>query len=562
MATLAETLRAHHQEILDRWTHEARRVAAARGLSSPEIHNVIPKYLDALADAGEELGRFTGTRRKHVERHLASRLKHGFPLAEIVEEFALLGRCIAATWKTDGPDGAPDHTTIANLFQELHLASVAVTDMFTHHMLEDEQTDKQYRRLIQSVAQEALHADGATLKSRLKEVLALVMEAMGAKSAALLFFNPQSQRLDMAASVGAADEELERYVSSLELSSFAGKVAASEETTSEWDAATTALTVSDTLRKSGIHSLLGVRLPPHHALLGVMYVGLGETREFTARESRRLESLGMQLAVHLANAKLYAELREHIELLRAERELREQFVAVLAHDLRGPLSAAKMGSQLLVRHPEKLDERRDLAARIDRNLELTDRMIRDLLDANRIRAGERLPLRIDRCDLGVVAREVYEEMVANFGERFVLDVAGRVLGFWSADELRRALWNLAMNAIKYGATDRPITLRVVTTADGAAASVHNWGAPIEPDDLQELFRPFSRTRAAQSGAQRGWGLGLTLVQGCALAHGGSVRVESSREAGTTFTIELPPDARPFQAAPSEPRVEDAAPTLH
>ncbi len=234
-------------------------------------------------------------------------------------------------------------------------------------------------------------------------------------------------------------------------------------------------------------------------------------------------------------------------------------MSVLAHDLRGPLSAAKMSSQILMQHPERLDERRDLAMKIARNIDRTDRMIRDLLDANRIRAGQRLPLRIDECDLGAVAREVFEELLATYGERFVLEAEDHVLGFWSADEIRRALWNLATNAVKYGAEDKPITLTVKRTAQGAQASLHNWGTPISPEDQKLLFRPFSRTQAAQAGAQRGWGLGLTLVHGCSVAHGGRVYVESSRASGTTFTLELPRDARPFQPRPHEPPLETNVP---
>jgi signal transduction histidine kinase len=105
-----------------------------------------------------------------------------------------------------------------------------------------------------------------------------------------------------------------------------------------------------------------------------------------------------------------------------------------------------MGAQVLMQSPERLDERRELAISIDRNIERIDRMIRDLLDANRIRVGQRVTLRIEACDMGSIARAVSEELIAANGERFVLTSDDGVRGFWSADEIRRALWNLASNA--------------------------------------------------------------------------------------------------------------------
>jgi signal transduction histidine kinase len=552
MASLGEIIRVHHAQILRLWTDEANRTAAARGLERPAFQNLMPTFLASLAQAGPDLGRLASQRRQQVEGHLSSRLRQGFQLAEIVEEFALLGRCIAAMWSPGRGVEPPERQETESLFEELHLASVAVAEFFTRQMMDDEQTEKQVLRLIQDVARGALEKDAPALQDRLKDVLRLVMEGMGAQSAALVLCHPVTEEVEVTVSVGAAEEDLERHLSTLDAASFAGRIATSEETTSLWDAEVTELSVSDSLRRSGIHSLLGVRLPPRHRLRGVMYVGVTEKRTFAAREIHRLQSLGEHLTVHLDNARLYGDLRATIDQLNSERDLRETFVSVLAHDLRGPLAAAKMSSHILMRHPERLEERRDLAVRIDRNIDRTDRMIRDLLDANRIRAGQPLPLRLDECDLGAVAGEVYEELVATYGERFVLKAADHVLGFWSGEELKRALWNLATNAVKYGASDLPITITVERTPDGARLSVHNRGAVIPANDQAHLFRPYARTHSAQVGGQRGWGLGLTLVQGCAQAHGGRVRVDSTEQAGTTFTVELPPDARPFQPRPATP----------
>jgi signal transduction histidine kinase len=239
------------------------------------------------------------------------------------------------------------------------------------------------------------------------------------------------------------------------------------------------------------------------------------------------------------------KLREQVEELGIERDLRERFVSILAHDLRGPLSAAKMSAELMIRRTEQSDGRRDLAVRIERNLDRMDRMIRDLLDVSRVRGGQRLPLRLENCDLGAVAREVIEELSATHGNRFELAPGdGVVRGIWSHEDLHRALWNLGTNAVKYGESERPITTRVERTPGGGRASVHNFGNPIPPDKRARLFDLYSRLR---EGSGTGWGLGLALVRACAEAHGGEAAIgESSEEGGTTFTIDLPSDSRPFQ----------------
>ena len=237
-----------------------------------------------------------------------------------------------------------------------------------------------------------------------------------------------------------------------------------------------------------------------------------------------------------------------ITRLRELEATREEFVALVSHDLRGPLSSARIAAEILHRHPEMLAERPDIAAKILTNLDRTDRMVRNLLDAHRIRAGQRLPLDLERCDLAAIARDVAEELTAIHGDRFQLRLENEVMGFFSPGELRRALWNLASNAVKYGARETPIVIAVERMPEGARVLVRNQGPPIPPEQQPLLFRPFSQARAEGNATARGWGLGLTLVLGCAQAHGGRVTVESTAESGTTFALELPLDARPYQTS--------------
>lgn len=244
---------------------------------------------------------------------------------------------------------------------------------------------------------------------------------------------------------------------------------------------------------------------------------------------------------------LLQQLRLHVSELDSERQLRERFVSLLAHDLRGPLSTATIAARLLLARPEQLDTRRDLAARIERNMLRIDRMVQDLLDANRLRAGHRLALDLQPCDLAEIAADVLAELPDGQRERVRRAAPDHLEGVWAPDQLRRALWNLVSNAFKYGAADGPVDVHLRQAAGEVIFSVHNEGPPIPRDEQVTLFEPFARAESSRSRV-RGWGLGLTLVRGCAEAHGGRLELASTPEAGTTFTLRLPLDARPFQPA--------------
>lgn len=562
MASVEHFITQYTSDIIQAWAEQAGKAASARGLEAPAFVNVMPLYLSTLPQAVSGQSDGIGRRRRELlENHIGWRLRQGFDLAEVIEEFSLLGRCIVRTWAVRPLAEQPESAEIERLFAEIHQAIITVMELFQEHMQKEEQVEKRYIRLLHGIADEALRTPQQPLQDQLERVMSLFMEAMRAQTAALLLYEQSEGRLVTVASAGVAEQELERYVSSLSPSSFAGKAAARQEPTSILDVQTTPLEVSESLRQSGIHALLAIRLPAHLNLIGVMYVGLSEARAFTPRELRRLESLGEQLATLLDNARLYADLRAQAEDLRKERDLREQFVSVLAHELRGPLSSVRAAAQLLLRQPERMDERRDLASRIDKNITRLDVMIRDLLDASRLHAGGRLPLRLDTADLGAIAQEIVEEMRVLHGERFTLQAEREVRGVWSAEELRRALWNLLGNAVKYGAPGRPVTLRVQRVPEGARVSIHNEGPTIPAEEQERIFELFSRSRQVGQDTQEGWGLGLFLVRGCAEAHGGHVSVRSEPGQGTTFILELPWDSRPYQPA-APPLQASSAPGWH
>ena len=170
-------------------------------------------------------------------------------------------------------------------------------------------------------------------------------------------------------------------------------------------------------------------------------------------------------------------------------------------------------------------------------------MIQNLLDANRIQVGEKIPLKIESVDLNVLIYETLDNFAPLFGDRFDFHSSDRIQGYWSASGLMRILENLLNNAIKYGDPHGRITVEASVRESTLELSVHNVGNPMSAEDIESIFTPYKRSKSADRGAERGWGLGLTLVRGVSEAMGGSVDVKSDEKMGTVFRITLPVDSR-------------------
>ncbi len=233
-------------------------------------------------------------------------------------------------------------------------------------------------------------------------------------------------------------------------------------------------------------------------------------------------------------------IEDTVAQLTEEREIRERFVTTLTHDLRNPLSAVHMGGQLLQRKFYDPKTLKLLANRIVKNVELADSMICDLLDANRLKAGEPMPLALVECSLGQLLGLIAEGQTELHGARIRWrNEAGAVPGLWDGKAIRRVVENLTGNAVKYGQRDALITLSLTRLDDGVELAVHNEGNAISHEDQKTIFDPFHRTHSAASSTHSGWGIGLTLVKGIAEAHGGSTRVASDPLTGKTFFVRFP-----------------------
>lgn len=232
----------------------------------------------------------------------------------------------------------------------------------------------------------------------------------------------------------------------------------------------------------------------------------------------------------------------------AQSALRERFIVTIAHDLRNPLQVISSAAELL-QHVDDLDRVRDLSSRIFGNSQRMDRMIQDLLDAAVFQGGQQLQLQLSAFDIMDVVREVRDQLAEQYGSR--LEIRGLpVNGWWDRDAMKRVLENLLNNALKYGAPDTVIRIRIECSHDRLLLAVHNEGEPIPPNELESIFQVFRRAAAAKDSEKRGWGIGLPYVRGVAESHGGSVLIDSAPGRGTTLSVDMPVDARPFRNAPT------------
>jgi signal transduction histidine kinase len=232
-------------------------------------------------------------------------------------------------------------------------------------------------------------------------------------------------------------------------------------------------------------------------------------------------------------------LEEEVEQLKAELVQKERFAAMIAHELRSPLTPIINYAQIIARP----NQRRETIERgsqiiVSQSWRLA-RLAKDLLDVSRLSSGQ-FTLKCQPCNLVKVINDLVEQVkpVAPF-HKFQLELPGEALvGNWDRDRLQQAVGNLVDNAIKYSDDETTITLKIWETADKAHISVHNVGVSIPKAQIDQLFRPFSRLKTPVP--QDGTGLGLFITKSIVEAHGGELRLEELPEGqGTTFSFDLP-----------------------
>jgi PAS domain S-box-containing protein len=293
------------------------------------------------------------------------------------------------------------------------------------------------------------------------------------------------------------------------------------------------------LRELGLKSYIGVPLSVRGKVLGVLtFIAAESGRLYDANDLAVAEDLAHRAAVAIENSKLYHALRE------ADRR-KDEFLALLGHELRNPLAPISNALHVM-KLPQADDAMRHHAREVlERQVENMVRLVDDLLDVSRIMRGK-VELRREPVELAnIVARavETVQPVIDAEGHRLEMSLSPEPL--WVYGDLLRlsqVVANLLNNAAKY--TDKGGTITLTTAREGgqAVVRVRDTGIGLTPDLLPRIFDMFFQAARRTKEAQGGLGIGLSLVRGLVESHGGSVEAHSAGPGmGSEFVVRLPID---------------------
>ena len=257
--------------------------------------------------------------------------------------------------------------------------------------------------------------------------------------------------------------------------------------------------------------------------------------------SHRTHDRGLRLEVEALRRELKRQNAE-AERLRELDRLRNEFVAIVAHDLRSPMSIISGFAEVLIDNWAFLEDERKLSylERIERTVDRLTALVDDVLEVSRIESGQlsfsNAPLDMET----LIRRAVTELLPGNDEQRVRISIAPGV-GPAVGDEARiwQVVSNLVSNALKFSPPSSPVEIRVSDTGEEIAVAVRDWGPGIAPDDVAKLFKRFSRVGPGSELQSKGTGLGLYIAKSLVERQGGRIWVDTTLGEGSTFSFTLP-----------------------
>lgn len=222
---------------------------------------------------------------------------------------------------------------------------------------------------------------------------------------------------------------------------------------------------------------------------------------------------------------------------------KDTFLAILGHDLRGPLATMSLAGTYLTRPGVGTEATLRMGARVARSAATMTAMVNDLLEFSRSQLGGKIPLAPGLANLEEICDAAAHDAGSVYPDAIIeVAVTGDVSGIFDADRLQQVLTNLLVNAAQHSAGQVPVVISAHGTADMLKVKVTNHGPVIPASNLKTIFDPL--VQLPEDGQQRkrlstSLGLGLFIAEQIVFAHEGAIAVESSALKGTVFSIEIP-----------------------
>ncbi|HEY6561667.1 MAG TPA: ATP-binding protein [Polyangiaceae bacterium] len=539
-----------------------RFVEAVRGkdLSPPHVARPllvdhIPQFLDEIS---AELTQREGVRfsqdaiesSESARRHGEQRWSVGYDLEAVIREYGILRHAILQTVKEAGAALSIDEFDVLAKCLSVGVAGAATEYLkYSGRELEAQRTSLQFL----AEAGQRLNAS-LDYRTTLGELTRLLVPRLADWCAVHIEGTP-AEEMPLAHVDPAKVEVLRTLYSRFPLPSDAlyGYPQVIRSGQSQWMAEVPQRFLEDNsqnaehltlLRQISARSWMIVPLRIQANLVGALTLAYSESdRRYQESDLVLVSDLANRAAVAIDNARLYELSQQARSRVEAATRAKDEFVAMVSHELRSPLNAI-LGWLRLLRGgtlPEGMHEHAlDV---IERNAQAQNQLVSDLLDMSRVIAGKlRInPTQIDVADLVEMAVEGVRPAADAKRISISLDIdQTHALTRADGDRLQQAVWNLLTNAVKFTPKKGQIRVRLKHIESDLALTIEDTGEGIPPSFLPHVFETFSQADTSTSRRHGGLGIGLPIAKHIAELHGGSIEAKSAGTGqGAAFVLRLP-----------------------
>jgi signal transduction histidine kinase len=298
-----------------------------------------------------------------------------------------------------------------------------------------------------------------------------------------------------------------------------------------------AVSVEQSIDGTATAAQLAVPVKREGQVIGLITLESRQDNRFGLEDVAFVERLADRAAVAIENSRLY-------EAIQAANKAKSQFISVVTHELRIPMTSIKGYTDLILSGMvgPLTEQQEDFLTTVRRNLDRMSVLIRDLSDINHIESG-RMKFEFSACSLQAALDDVIHslrEQIEDRQQTLVIDIPADLPAI-DADRMRlgQVLTNLISNANKYTPDGGMITVRAAAQNGLARIAVQDTGIGISEEDQTRLFTEFFRSDDTAVREQVGWGLGLSIVKKMVEAQAGEISCQSQLGGGSTFTFTIP-----------------------